>query len=96
MLCSIIRSGKGRKVEPGVLVGIGLVGGVLIMLLGIIFAGPVLSALNTPESVIPEAKVYIRIYLLSLLQRGHSGRGSGCAGKLLAYSAAAAVNPDVC
>ena len=29
MLCSVIRSGKGRKVEPGVLVGTGLVGGVL-------------------------------------------------------------------
>ena len=44
----------------------GLSVGTLLMLLGILFAPSVLRLLNTPENVMPEAVVYIRVYLLSL------------------------------
>ncbi len=44
----------------------GLIGGMILMLFGIVFAPAVLRLLDTPENVIPEAVLYIRIYLLSL------------------------------
>ncbi|MBR2527803.1 MAG: MATE family efflux transporter [Blautia sp.] len=44
----------------------GLAGGLLLMVLGILFAPGILRLLNTPETAMPEAIAYIRIYLLSL------------------------------
>ncbi len=44
----------------------GLVGGVVLLLLGIIFAPNILRTLRTPEEVMPQAVLYIRIYLLSV------------------------------
>lgn len=44
----------------------GLVGGGILMLLGILLAPGILVILNTPVSAMPEAVIYIRIYLLSL------------------------------
>ncbi|MGN0204449.1 MAG: MATE family efflux transporter, partial [Coprococcus sp.] len=44
----------------------GLIGGMILMLFGIAFAPAVLRLLDTPENVIPEAVLYIRIYFLSL------------------------------
>ena len=44
----------------------GLVGGLLLMTLGILFAPALLRLLRTPETVIPQAVVYIRIYLISV------------------------------
>ncbi len=44
----------------------GLVGGLLLMSLGILFAPALLRLLRTPETVIPQAVTYIRIYLISI------------------------------
>ena len=44
----------------------GLAGGLILMLLGIIFAPMLLQILRTPESVMPQAVTYIRIYLISI------------------------------
>jgi len=44
----------------------GLVGGVVIMALGLLLSPAILRALRTPEEVMPQALVYLRIYLLSI------------------------------
>ncbi len=44
----------------------GLAGGLLLMILGILFAPVLLRLLRTPETVIPQAVTYIRIYLISI------------------------------
>ena len=44
----------------------GLICGSILMAIGIVFAPNVLRLLNTPESVLPQAVVYMRIYLISL------------------------------
>jgi len=44
----------------------GLLGGLLLMVLGIVFAPALLRLLRTPETVIPQALTYIRIYLISI------------------------------
>ncbi len=44
----------------------GMITGIILMGLGIVFAPFLLRLLNTPESVIPQAVEYMRIYLLSL------------------------------
>ena len=44
----------------------GLVGGLLLLTLGILFAPALLRLLRTPETVIPQAVTYIRIYLISI------------------------------
>ena len=44
----------------------GLAGGLVIMALTILFSPAILRLLRTPESVMPEALTYLRIYMLSL------------------------------
>ena len=44
----------------------GTAGGLILMILGLLFAPGILRLLNTPENVMPEAVLYIRIYLLSI------------------------------
>ena len=44
----------------------GLVGGLVVMLLGMLLAPWLLRILRTPEEVIPQALVYLRIYLISV------------------------------
>ena len=44
----------------------GLVGGLVIMSLGLLLSPAILRALRTPEEVMPQALVYLRIYLLSV------------------------------
>lgn len=44
----------------------GIAGGVVMMLLAIVFAPSILRLLNTPENVIPLATVYLRIYMISV------------------------------
>ncbi|MCC8100792.1 MAG: hypothetical protein LIP11_00520 [Clostridiales bacterium] len=45
----------------------GLLGGILLMVIGELLARWVLVVLNTPETILEEALVYIRIYILSIL-----------------------------
>lgn len=47
-------------------VAFGLIGGLLLLLLGELFAPNILQLLNTPPTVLPQAVTYIRIYLISL------------------------------
>lgn len=44
----------------------GMIGGVILMVLGIVFAPFILRLLRTPETVMPQAITYIRIYLISI------------------------------
>ncbi len=44
----------------------GLAGGLVIMSLGLLLSPAILRALRTPEEVMPQALVYLRIYLLSV------------------------------
>ena len=63
-----IGAGKDEKADKALHTSVvfGFFGGLLIMLLGILFAPQIMRLLNTPENVIPQATVYIRIYLLSI------------------------------
>lgn len=47
-------------------VTLGMIGGIVLMAIGILFSPGILRILNTPESVMPQAVLYIRIYLISL------------------------------
>lgn len=47
-------------------VTIGLIGGAILLAMGLIFSPGIMRALNTPESVMPQAVTYIRIYLISV------------------------------
>ena len=44
----------------------GIIGGILLAVIAIIFAPQILHLLNTPENVIPEAVIYMRIYMVSV------------------------------
>ena len=44
----------------------GIIGGILITILGFLFAPGILRLLRTPETVIPQAVTYLRIYILSV------------------------------
>ena len=63
-----IGAGKDERADRALHTSVvfGIVGGLLIMSLGLLFAPQILRILNTPETVMPLAKVYIRIYLLSI------------------------------
>ena len=59
-------------------VSFGVIAGVIVMLLGILLAPPILAVLHTPESAIPQAVRYLRIYLLSLPMAVFYNMVSGC------------------
>ena len=63
-----IGAGDRAKAEKALhsSVTFGLLGGLLLMTLGILFAPALLRLLRTPETVIPQAVTYIRIYLISI------------------------------
>ena len=63
-----IGAGDRTKAEKALhsSVTFGLLGGLLLMTLGILFAPALLRLLRTPETVIPQAVTYIRIYLISV------------------------------
>lgn len=44
----------------------GLIFGLALMVIGLVFCIPILNALNTPQNVINEASIYLRIYMISL------------------------------
>ncbi len=63
-----IGAGERERAEKALhsSVTFGLLGGLLLMTLGILFAPALLRLLRTPETVIPQAVTYIRIYLISI------------------------------
>ena len=56
---------KGEKVIHSS-VKFGIIGGLTVLLLGELFAPQILTILRTPAEVMPEAVLYIRIYLISV------------------------------
>lgn len=68
VVAQAIGAGKNEQADKAMHSSLifGLIGGLILMLLGIAFAPAVLRLLDTPENVIPEAVLYIRIYFLSL------------------------------
>ena len=58
-------------------VAFSLMGGVLFMVIGIVFAHMALSAMHTPEDVLNYAVVYIRIYFLGMIPNLIYNMGAG-------------------
>ncbi len=46
---------------------VGIVGGLILMVFGLIFAPSILRLMGTPEAIFEKAVVYIRIYMLSMM-----------------------------
>ena len=69
----VIANAVGRKDDESVRkavhtsIVVSVFGGILVGVLGEIFATPILRLLNVPDDVFPLALVYLRIYLLGLL-----------------------------
>ena len=68
---------KARKVLH-TSVTFGMIGGLAVLVLGFILAPAILRLLNTPESVMPQAVSYIRIYLFSVPMLVFYNMVSGC------------------
>ena len=58
-------------------VAFSLIGGVLFMIIGVVFAHMALSAMHTPEDVLTYAVVYIRIYFLGMIPNLIYNMGAG-------------------
>lgn len=60
---------RGDRVSTAVhtAIAFSLVGGVLLMIIGIVFAPIALRAMNTPDDVMPYSLTYIRIYFLGII-----------------------------
>ena len=58
-------------------VAFSLMGGVLFMIIGVVFAHMALSAMHTPEDVLTYAVVYIRIYFLGMIPNLIYNMGAG-------------------
>ena len=61
-----------------------LVAGVLLSIIGIIFAEPMFRITNTPEEVIPQAVLYFRIYVCFI--SGYTWAGRSCSSPSTASS----------
>ena len=61
-------AGEKERAERAVhtSVAFGIIGGLTLLLLGELFAPHILRVLRTPEEVLPQAVIYIRIYLISV------------------------------
>lgn len=68
IMAQCVGAGKKERAETALhtSVAFGLIGGILLLVLGIIFAPAILELLNTPDTVMHQAAVYMRIYLLSI------------------------------
>lgn len=79
VIAQAIGAGKEEKADRALHSSFvfGLIGGLLLMVLGMLFAPAVLRFLDTPEQVMPEAVRYIRIYFLSLPASILYNMGSG-------------------
>lgn len=74
-----IGAGDRKRAETALhsSVAFGLIGSLLLMIFGILFARPILVLLNTPQSCIGEAVLYLRIYTFSLPFMVFYNMGSG-------------------
>ena len=54
-----------------------IAGGAAIMVLGILFSGVALRAMNTPQEILPQSVVYMRVYFLGVIPSLIYNMGSG-------------------
>ena len=61
--------GNREKIQKGIhtAIGLSLTGGVVLTAAGLLLSRRLLLWMNTPENILEQALVYIRIYLLSML-----------------------------
>lgn len=62
-------AGENKQVQRAIhtTVGFGLIGGVILTILGSLFAPQILRIMGTPELVLPKAITYVRIYFAGIL-----------------------------
>lgn len=72
-------AGNGENVKNTVhtAIALSIAGGAAIMLLGLLFSGAALRAMNTPEEVLALSVVYMRIYFLGMIPSLIYNMGSG-------------------
>lgn len=68
VIANAIGRGNRQDVQKAVHTSVlfALIGGVLVALVGELLAAPVLEMLNVPEDVLPQALLYLRIYLAGM------------------------------
>lgn len=68
VIANAIGHGNRQDVQKAVHTSVlfALIGGVLVTLVGELLAAPVLGMLNVPEDVLPQALLYLRIYLAGM------------------------------
>ena len=68
VIANAIGHGNRQDVQKAVHTSVlfALIGGVLVAILGELLAAPVLGMLNVPEDVLPQALLYLRIYLAGM------------------------------
>ena len=66
IISNYIGEGNKGKIESAVhtSMAVAILSGFIVLAIGLAISGPVLRAMNTPESVLPYAEEYLRIYFL--------------------------------
>ncbi len=72
-------AGRGKRVEEAVhtSVAFSLIGGVILTAAGILFAPAALRAMDTPEAILPDSVLYLRIYFAGLTANLLYNMGAG-------------------
>ena len=58
-------------------VALSIAGGTVIMVLGMLFSSAALRAMNTPQEILPQSVVYMRVYFLGVIPSLIYNMGSG-------------------
>lgn len=68
IISNYIGEGNKGKIESAVhtSMAVAILSGFIVLAIGLAISGPVLRAMNTPESVLPYAEEYLRIYFLGM------------------------------
>lgn len=68
IISNYIGEGNKGKIESAVhtSMAVAILSGFIVLAIGLAVSGPVLRAMNTPESVLPYAEEYLRIYFLGM------------------------------
>ena len=68
IISNYIGEGNKGKIESAVhtSMAVAILSGFIVLVIGLAISGPVLRAMNTPESVLPYAEEYLRIYFLGM------------------------------
>lgn len=68
IISNYIGEGNKEKIESAVhtSMAVAILSGFIVLAIGLAISGPVLRVMNTPESVLPYAEEYLRIYFLGM------------------------------